>query len=192
MIATDDELQRVWWDAEDFTGELRAIYDRGRADALAEMPPAPTPIDPKDVTSAPAVMAGRCLATVTHRDDDRLQSVCMLPSGHMPLVHDDCMGCTWTDADHWQEDPRDTAEDRAESAEAAASGYQAAMHEARLALSEMAARAGRAEGALGVLRAQRDAALKLHELSGCPGDHYCYEDDKPWPCPTARALGVES
>ena len=63
-------------------------------------------------------------------------------------------------------------------------------------LSEMAARAGRAEGALGVREAQRDAVLKLHMSDevglGLPGDAICYEDGCEWPCPTARALGVES
>lgn len=39
---------------------------------------------------------------ITHRDEEHRQSVCMLPEGHAPLAHDDCMGCTWTDADHWQ------------------------------------------------------------------------------------------
>ena len=49
-----------------------------------------------------AMLAGRCLSDITHRDEEHRQSVCMLPEGHAPLAHDDCMGCTWTDADHWE------------------------------------------------------------------------------------------
>ena len=49
-----------------------------------------------------AMLSGRCLSDITHRDEGHRQSVCMLPEGHAPLAHDDCMGCTWTDADHWQ------------------------------------------------------------------------------------------
>ena len=49
-----------------------------------------------------ALREGRCLADITHRDEDHRQSVCMLPKDHAPLMHDDCMGCTWTDAEHWE------------------------------------------------------------------------------------------
>ena len=62
----------------------RAAEDRSEADALR------------------AMLAGRCLSDITHRDEEHRQSVCMLPVGHAPLAHDDCMGCTWTDADHWE------------------------------------------------------------------------------------------
>ena len=49
-----------------------------------------------------AKLEGRCLSDITHHDEEHRQSVCMLPEWHAPLAHDDCMGCTWTDADHWQ------------------------------------------------------------------------------------------
>lgn len=45
---------------------------------------------------------GRCLSDITHRDEEHRQSVCMLPVGHAPLAHDDCLGYTWTDADRWE------------------------------------------------------------------------------------------
>ena len=48
------------------------------------------------------MLDGRCLSDITHRDEGHRQSFCMLPAEHAPLAHDDCMGCTWTDADHWQ------------------------------------------------------------------------------------------
>ena len=74
---------------ERLTGELvdagyRQGEDRAERDALRSM------------------LAGRCLSGITHRDEEHRQSVCMLPEGHAPLMHDDCMGCTWTDADHWE------------------------------------------------------------------------------------------
>lgn len=74
---------------ERLTGELvdagyRQEEDRAERDALRSM------------------IAGRCLSGITHRDEEHRQSVCMLPEGHAPLMHDDCMGCTWTDADHWE------------------------------------------------------------------------------------------
>ena len=59
--------------------------------------------DRAEIEALRSILAGRCLSDVTHRDEEHRQSVCMLPAGHAPLVHDDCMGCTWTDADHWQE-----------------------------------------------------------------------------------------
>ena len=46
--------------------------------------------------------SGRCLADITHRDEGHRQSVCMRPKDHAPLVHDDCLGCTWSDANHWE------------------------------------------------------------------------------------------
>lgn len=57
------------------------------------------------------VLAGRCLSDVTHRDEEHRQSICMLPAEHAPLAHDDCMGCTWTDADHWQQQAVDRVAD---------------------------------------------------------------------------------
>ena len=48
-----------------------------------------------------AMLSGRCLSDITHRDEEHRQSFCMLPAEHAPLAHDDCMGCTWTDAEHW-------------------------------------------------------------------------------------------
>ena len=58
-----------------------------------------------------ATLEGRCLSDITHRDEEHRQSVCMLPEGHAPLMHDDCMGCTWTDADHWQQSAVDRVAD---------------------------------------------------------------------------------
>ena len=55
-----------------------------------------------EIDSLKAMLAGRCLSDITHRDEEHRQSFCMLPAEHAPLAHDDCMGCTWTDADHWQ------------------------------------------------------------------------------------------
>lgn len=68
-----------------------------------------------EVDRLTAILDGRCLSDITHRDEEHRQSVCMLPEGHAPLMHDDCMGCTWTDADHWQQ----SAVDRADELEAA-------------------------------------------------------------------------
>lgn len=59
-------------------------------------------VNPAEVERLTGMLAGRCLSDLTHRDEDRRQSFCMLPADHAPLAHDDCMGCTWTDADHWQ------------------------------------------------------------------------------------------
>ena len=72
-----------------------------------------------------ATLEGRCLSDITHRDEEHRQSVCMLPEGHAPLMHDDCMGCTWTDADHWQQ----SAVDRADELEAAIERVRA-LHQA--------------------------------------------------------------
>ena len=58
-----------------------------------------------------ATLEGRCLSDITHRDEEHRQSACMLPEGHAPLMHDDCMGCTWTDADHWQQSAVDRVAD---------------------------------------------------------------------------------
>ena len=55
-----------------------------------------------EVERLTGMLDGRCLSDLTHRDEDHRQSICMLPAEHAPLMHDDCMGCTWTDADHWQ------------------------------------------------------------------------------------------
>ena len=46
-----------------------------------------------------AVLNGRCLADITHRDEGHRQSVCILAAPHT-TAHDDGMGCTWTDAEH--------------------------------------------------------------------------------------------
>ena len=59
--------------------------------------------DRAEIAALRSMLAGRCLSDITHRDEEHRQSVCMLPAEHAPLAHDDCMGCTWTDADHWQE-----------------------------------------------------------------------------------------
>lgn len=48
-----------------------------------------------------AVLAGRCLADITLRDEEHRQAVCILAKGH-DTVHDDGMGTTWTDKDHWK------------------------------------------------------------------------------------------
>ena len=58
--------------------------------------------DRAEIEALRSQLAGRCLSDVTHRDEEHRQSFCMLPAEHAPLAHDDCMGCTWTDADHWQ------------------------------------------------------------------------------------------
>ena len=72
-------------------------------------------LTPAKLDALRATLEGRCLSDITHRDEEHRQSVCMLPEGHAPLAHDDCMGCTWTDADHWQQ----SAVDRADELEAA-------------------------------------------------------------------------
>ena len=64
-----------------------------------------------EVERLAAILDGRCLSDITHRDGGHRQSVCMLPEGHAPLMHDDCMGCTWTDADHWQQSAVDRVAD---------------------------------------------------------------------------------
>lgn len=46
-----------------------------------------------------AILDGRCLADITHRDEEHRQSVCILAAGHA-TAHDDGMGCTWTDSEH--------------------------------------------------------------------------------------------
>lgn len=74
-------------------GEYVEDEDRNRCFECGDDYPCPT---------IRAMLAGRCLSDITHRDDEHRQSVCMLPVGHAPLAHDDCVGCTWTDADHWQ------------------------------------------------------------------------------------------
>ena len=61
------------------------------------------------------MLDGRCLSDITHRDKDHRQSFCMLPAEHAPLAHDDCMGCTWTDADHWQPSAVDRLADQIEA-----------------------------------------------------------------------------
>lgn len=58
--------------------------------------------DRAEIEALRSQLAGRCLSDITHRDEEHRQSFCMLPAEHAPLAHDDCMGCTWTDADHWQ------------------------------------------------------------------------------------------
>ena len=58
--------------------------------------------DRAEIEALRSQLAGRCLSDVTHRDEEHRQSLCMLPAEHAPLAHDDYMGCTWTDADHWQ------------------------------------------------------------------------------------------
>jgi len=104
------------WDLLNFTRRIYAHLQEAERSlkelALTRPTPAesPRPIDPaaeRDALAAErdalrAMLAGRCLSDITHRDEEHRQSVCMLPVGHAPLAHDDCMGCTWTDADHWQ------------------------------------------------------------------------------------------
>ncbi len=58
--------------------------------------------DHAEIEALRSQLAGRCLSDITHRDEEHRQSFCMLPAEHAPLAHDDCMGCTWTDADQWQ------------------------------------------------------------------------------------------
>ena len=65
-----------------------------------------------------AMTEGRCLDSITDRNDDHRMSFCMLPAEHAPLAHDDCMGCTWTDADHWQPSAVDRLADQIEAVRA--------------------------------------------------------------------------
>ena len=58
--------------------------------------------DRAEIEALRSQLAGRCLSDITHRDEEHRQSFCMLPAYHAPLAHDDCMGCTWTDGEHWQ------------------------------------------------------------------------------------------
>ena len=67
--------------------------------------------DRAEIEALRAQLAGRCLSDITHRDAEHRQSFCMLPADHAPLAHDDCMGCTWTDADHWQQQAVDRLTD---------------------------------------------------------------------------------
>lgn len=57
-----------------------------------------------------ATLEGRCLSDITHRDEEHRQSVCILPADHR-TAHDDAMGTTWTDANHWQPDPLEAERD---------------------------------------------------------------------------------
>ena len=66
---------------------------------------------------------GRCLADITHRDDGHRMSICVLPKGHT-TAHDDALGCTWTDADHWQPSERDDLAARVARVEALADEYE--------------------------------------------------------------------
>ena len=62
---------------------------------------APVAPDVIDAERMAGMLDGRCLADVTHRGEGHRQSFCMLPADHAPLAHDDCMGSTWTDGDHY-------------------------------------------------------------------------------------------
>lgn len=93
VIAEHDEAMRA-------LGKLTAERD-AEPDRIAELA-AERDALAADRDALRAMLAGRCLSGITHRDEEHRQSVCMLPAEHAPLAHDDCMGCTWTDADHWQ------------------------------------------------------------------------------------------
>lgn len=100
VIAERDEAMRA---LGKLTAERDAEPDRiaeltAERDALAEW----RDYSEAEIDSLKAMLADRCLADITHRDEEHRQSVCMLPVGHAPLAHDDCMGCTWTDAEHWE------------------------------------------------------------------------------------------
>ena len=56
------------------------------------------------VKAAEAMLDGRCLSDITHRDDEHRQSICMLAAGHA-TAHDDGKGCRWTDGEHYGLDP---------------------------------------------------------------------------------------
>ena len=71
-----------------------------------------------EVERLSAMLEGRCLSDITHRDEEHRQSFCMLPAEHAPLAHDDCMGCTWTDADHWQPSAVDRLAEQVEAVRA--------------------------------------------------------------------------
>lgn len=94
-----DEWAR-WGEGRSLVDVIQAAADNAAAerDALAEW----RDYSEAEIDSLKAMLAGRCLSDITHRDEEHRQSVCMLPEGHAPLMHDDCMGCTWTDADHWE------------------------------------------------------------------------------------------
>ena len=125
-----------------------------------------------------AVLSGRCLASAEHR-----QSFCMLPADHAPLAHDDCMGCTWTDADHWQP----AAVDRmAGQVEAVRKLHYAADNDVtRTPVCETC------HGKAGVHECGCWAPEDCQPVCG-----HCNEGDKgisvAYPCPTIRAIGSES
>ena len=83
---------------ERYLSECHESDLKDERDALAEW----RDFSEAELDALRATLEGRCLSDITHRDEEHRQSVCMLPEGHAPLAHDDCMGCTWTDADHWQ------------------------------------------------------------------------------------------
>ena len=86
--------------------------------ALAELPAWPWPVSDRQadwlretaaellerVKAAEAVLEGRCLSDITHRDDGHRQSICVLAAGHT-TAHDDGIGCRWTDGEHYGLDP---------------------------------------------------------------------------------------
>ena len=110
-----------------------------------------------------AMLSGRCLSDITHRDEEHRQSVCMLPEGHAPLAHDDCMGCTWTDAEHWEPSAIDALAEECDGWRHLADVRSAAVERVRA----------------------------LHQPVGrhnfCGTCAYA-----PWPCPTYRALEREA
>ena len=83
---------------ERYLSECHESDLKDERDALAEW----RDFSEAELDALRATLEGRCLSDITHRDEEHRQSVCMLPEGHAPLMHDDCMGCTWTDADHWR------------------------------------------------------------------------------------------
>lgn len=97
----DDMIDKAMAAPRFYATRQYTIRDRV-ADMLAAVLPGLLAEHRAEANDLRAMLAGRCLSDIMHRDDEHRQSVCMLPAEHAPLMHDDCMGCTWTDADHWQ------------------------------------------------------------------------------------------
>lgn len=115
-----------------------------------------------EVEALRAVLEGRCMADITLRDEGHRQAVCVLAKGHT-TAHDDALGCTWTDADHWQPSERD----------------------------DMAARIARVE-ALHVEHAQPCSCTSRMFRGECFEMGLCHACRHEWPCPTIGALRGES
>ena len=102
LVALLNALPDLLADLEDAKAEReRLTVALGLAQARAADAEDEVEVWCSEADATRSVLAGRCLADITHRDEEHRQSVCVLPVGHAS-AHDDCMGCTWTDADHWE------------------------------------------------------------------------------------------